>query len=103
MLAYAALKNRNYRATEEILQISLSNAWSELTARNLNSDEQAIAITLLEALQTQQVLSSQLEAQLAQMKESLLQDRPSLELPLANVIPKAHCATIFSTLSATKN
>ena len=103
MLAYAALKNRNYRATEEILQISLSNAWSELTARNLNSDEQAIAITLLEALQTQQVLSSQLEAQLAQMKQSLLQDRPSLELPLANVIPKAHCATIFSTLSATKN
>jgi hypothetical protein len=103
MLAYAALKNQNYRATEEILLASLSEAWSKLTARNLSSDEQAIAVTLLETLKTQQALSTQLEAELAKMKKSLLQDRPSLELPLANVIPKAHCETIFSTLSAAKN
>jgi hypothetical protein len=103
MLAYAALKNGNYLATEQILLASLSQAWAELTARNLTSDEQAIAVTLLEALKAQQALPTQLEAQLAKMRKSLLQDRPSLELPLANVIPTGHCAAIFSKLSATKN
>lgn len=103
MLAYAALKNGNYRATEGILQVSLSKEWSELTARNLTSNEQAIAVTLLETLKTHQALSSQLEAQLAQMSKSLLQDLPALELPLANVIQKGHCETIFPTLSAAKD
>jgi hypothetical protein len=103
MLAYAALKNGNYRATEQILLTSMSDLWSEMTARDLTSNEQAIAVTLLEALKTQQVLSPQLEAQLAQMRKSLLQERPSLELPLARVIPQAHCEAIFSTLSAAKN
>jgi len=103
MLAYAALKNRNYRASEEILQVTLSKEWSELTARNLTSNEQAIAVTLLETLKTHQALSAQLEAGLAQMRNGLLQDRPSLELPLANVIPKGHCEKIFSTLSVGTN
>ena len=102
ILAYAALKNRNYRATEEILLVSLSKAWSKLTARNLNSKGQTIVVTILEILKTHQALSSQLEEQVTQIKESLLQDHPSLELPLANVIPNCHCEAIFSILSAAK-
>ncbi len=103
MLAYAALNNQDYRATEEIVSAALSETWAQMTARNLNSNEQAIAITLLESLKKYQTLSSQLEEKLGLMKKSLLQSSPSLALPLADVIPRGTCATIFSTGVATNS
>jgi hypothetical protein len=100
MLAYAALNNQNYRGAEEILRVSLSEAWVKLTERKLGSDEQAIAVTLLETLKRHQPLSSEFENQLVQMKQDLLKNFPSLKLPLNEVIPKGSCKAIFSNMIA---
>ena len=100
MLAYASLNNQNYREAEGILRVLLSEAWAELTERNLGSDEQAIAVTLLGTLKKHQPLSSEFENQLVQMKQGLLKSFPSLKLPLNEVIPKGRCKAIFSNVTA---
>ena len=103
MLAYAALNSQNYRATEEILLVTLSSAWAKLTKRNLSGTEQAIAVTLLENLNKHQALSSHLADQLDYMKKTLQVNFPSLELPLANVIPNSRCEATFSTITTAAN
>jgi hypothetical protein len=103
MLAYAALRNENYRDAEEILLVSLSEAWVILTKRNLSTSEQAIAVTILEILKKYQSLSRESETQLITLKQSLSKSTPSLKLPLNNVIPQAICKSIFSNVTASSN
>lgn len=100
MRAYAALESQNYRAAEEILRVTLSPGWEELTERKLSATEQAIAVTLLENLHKHQPLSSLVAEQVAQLRKALQQSTPSLKLPLPRVIPNARCEAIFSTLTA---
>lgn len=100
MLAHASTQTRNFRHAEELLLIALSDEWALLNEWQLSSHEQAIAVTLLENLKTLKPLPDGFEARLAQLRQSLRQSLPSLELPLTDVIPKGNCSATFAGKAA---
>jgi hypothetical protein len=103
MMAHAAVNFQNYRDAEEIVLFASSETWAMLHKKTLSNDEQAIAVTLFETLKKHQVLASESEQQLAGLRHNLLQNFPSLQLPLSSVLPRASCDAIFSAVSVVKN
>lgn len=96
MLAHAALNMGRYRASEEILLIVASEAWTELIGRKLSGLELAIAFTLFDRLKQNQALTAPIDDQLAQLKQILSKNMPGLSLPLTRVVPKERCDDVFT-------
>ena len=98
MMAHAALNYQNYDDAEKLLLFTASESWSTMSGRNLSNDEKLIAGSLFENLKKQRPLTSESEMQLAKMKNALLQQFPTIQLPLDNVVPQAGCNALFSGL-----
>jgi hypothetical protein len=98
MMAYAALNDQNYDDAEKLLLFASSESWSILRDRDLNNDEQAVVSSLFETLKKHRPLTSEGEMLLEKMKNALLQQFPTLQLPLSNLVPQASCNAMFSGL-----
>ncbi len=103
MMAYAALNDQNYDATENLLLTVLSESWVTLKKRELPDTELAIAVSLLEKLKQRRALSAESENYRLSITKSLLEKRPELKLPLDSIIPQGNCGRLFSAANSANN
>lgn len=101
MIAHVSIELKDFELAENVLTFVASGSRASGNTIALSADEQLIAASLFETLQTRHPLGAAGRAESARLARAASAGYPALKLPLASPIPRAGCNSIFAGLDTT--